>query len=272
MSSEGEKTKGALDIGGLVVERTPPLLTVTIDRPPANAIDADTSRSMSRIFLEFRDDPAYRVSILTGTGAKFFSAGWDLKSAASGEEFESDFGEGGFGGFPELPGLAKPVICAVNGLAVGGAFEMVLAAHLVVAAEHAEFFLPEVGLGLIPDAGTIRLPHLLPRPLAIELLVTPRRLSAEEAKSWGLVNRVVPGGDLMASALALAAEVISAAPLAISAVLDLMNRSAGMSVEAGLRLLRSGTVDSYEAMLASQDAREGPAAFAESRSPRWEGR
>ena len=112
MGSEREKPQEALDIGGLVVERTPPFLIVTIDRPPANAIDAQTSQTMSQIFSEFRDDPTYRVAILTGNGGKFFSAGWDLKSAASGEEFESDFGEGGFGGFPELAGLSKPVICA----------------------------------------------------------------------------------------------------------------------------------------------------------------
>jgi len=247
-------------------------LIVTIDRPPANAIAADTSRSMSRIFSEFRDDPVYRVAILTGSGPKFFSAGWDLKSAASGEEFEADFGEGGFGGFPDLPGLTKPVICAVNGLAVGGAFEMVLAAHLVVAAEHAEFFLPEAKLGFIPDAGSIRLPKLLPRPLAIELLITGRRLSAQEAKSWGLVNRVVPGSDLMAAARALAGEVTSAAPLAVSAILDLVDGTAGMSVEAGLRLMRSGTIGSYQAMLTSEDAREGPAAFVEQRPAKWTGR
>lgn len=257
---------------GLLVERTPPVLIVTIDRPPANAIDADTSRSMARIFSEFRDDPAYRVAVLTGAGAKFFSAGWDLKSAASGEEFEADFGVGGFGGFPELPGLTKPVICAVNGLAVGGAFEMVLAAHLVVAAEHAQFFLPEAGLGFIPDAGSVRLPRLLPRPLAVELLITGRRLSAGEAQTWGLVNRVVPGGDLMTAARALAGEVISAAPLAISAILDLIDGTAGMSVESGLRLMRSGAFESYEAMLASEDAREGPAAFVEERPPKWKGR
>lgn len=256
---------------GLLVERTPPLLIVTIERPPANAIDADTSRSMSRVFSEFRDDPAYRVAILTGAGPRFFSAGWDLKAAASGEEFEADFGEGGFGGFPELVGLTKPVICAVNGLAVGGAFEMVLAAHLVVAAEHAEFFLPEAGLGFIPDVGSIRLPHLLPRPLAIELLITGRRLSANEAKNWGLVNRVVAGSDLMASARALAGKVMSAAPLAIEAILDLVDRTSGMSVDAGLRLMRSGTVETYEAMLASEDATEGAAAFAEHRPPHWRG-
>ena len=257
---------------GLLVERTPPLLTVTIDRPPANAIDAETSRSMSRIFSEFRDDPAYRAAILTGTGTKFFSAGWDLKSAASGEEFEADFGLGGFGGFPELFGLTKPVICAVNGLAVGGAFEMVLAAHLVVAAEHAQFFLPEARLGFIPDAGSVRLPQLLPRPLAVELLITGRRLSAGEAQTWGLVNRVVAAGDLMTAAQALAGEVISAAPLAVSAILDLIDRTAGMSVESGLQLMRSGTFESYETMVGSEDAREGPAAFVEQRSPKWKGR
>ena len=126
---------------------------------------------MSRIFSEFRDDPAYRVADPDRHRGAVLHAPAGIWSAAAGEEFEADFGVGGFGGFPELPGLTKPVICAVNGLAVGGAFEMVLAAHLVVAAEHAQFFLPEAGLGFIPDADSIRLPRLLPRPLAIELLI-----------------------------------------------------------------------------------------------------
>ena len=135
-----------------------PVLEVTLDRPKANAIDAATSRELSRVFSEFRDDPELRVAILTGAGDRFFCAGWDLNAAAEGEEFEADYGEGGFGGFGELPGLRKPVIAAVNGMAVGGGFEIVLAADLVVAAEHARFWLPEASLGIVPDTGSVRLP------------------------------------------------------------------------------------------------------------------
>ena len=128
-------------------------LEVTLDRPKANTIDAATSRKLGAVFSGFRDDPDLRVAIFTGAGERFFSAGWDLAAGAEGEDYESDFGPGGFGGFAELPGLDKPVIAAVNGMAVGGGFELVMAADLVVAAEHATFFLPEASIGLIPDAG-----------------------------------------------------------------------------------------------------------------------
>ena len=114
----------------VVVERNGPVLEVTIDRPKANAIDAATSQEMGAAFEEFRDDPALRVAILTGAGDRFFSAGWDLKAAAEGEDYESDYGPGGFGGFPELPNLNKPVIAAVNGLAAGGGFELVSGSRL----------------------------------------------------------------------------------------------------------------------------------------------
>ena len=256
----------------LLVDRSPPILTVTVNRGKANAIDAATSREMANVFIEFRDDPGYRVAIVTGAGEKFFSAGWDLAGAAAGEEFDSDFGSGGFGGYPELSGLHKPVICAVNGLAVGGAFEMVLAAHLVVAAEHAEFFLPEARLGFIPDLGSILLPRLLPRQLANELLLGVRRLSAAEALSFGLVNRVVPGPEVMAGALTMASEVIAAAPLAVAAILELAERTWSLSVADGYRLMRSGEVEAYQEMLASSDSKEGPRAFTEKRPPRWEER
>ena len=165
-----------------------PVLEVVIDRPKANAIDAATSRELSRVFAAFRDDPDLRVAILTGAGDRFFSAGWDLNAAAEGEDYEADYGEGGFGGFGELPGLLKPVIAAVNGMAVGGGFEIVLAADLVVATDHARFWLPEASLGLMPDSGSVRLPRMLPPAVANEVLYAGRRLNAADALRWGLVN------------------------------------------------------------------------------------
>lgn len=256
----------------LRVERDGPVLTVRLARGKANAIDAATSRQMSRVFEEFRDDDALRAAILTGAGDRFFSAGWDLTAAAGGEAYESDYGPGGFGGFGELPGLTKPVILAVNGMAAGGGFEMVLAADLVVAAEHAQFLLPEVTHGIIPDVGSVRLPKLLPRALATEVLLCGRRLSAQEALHHGIVNRVVPADRVMPEARELAESVAAAAPLAVAAVLDVLRLTDGMSAEAGLALLRSGGVETYERMLASEDAQEGPRAFAEKRRPTWSGR
>lgn len=256
----------------LRTERRGAVLEVTLDRPKANAIDAATSRAMGEIFARFRDDPALRVTILTGAGGKFFSAGWDLGAAAGGEAFESDYGAGGFGGFPELPGLDKPVIVAVNGMAVGGGFEIALAADMIVAADHAQFFLPEAQLGVIPDAGTIRLPKLLPRAIAAEMLLTGRRMTAEEAACRGLVNAVVPADRLMETARDLAGRVVASAPLSVAAVKDLMRRTEAMSVEDGLALMRGGGVESYRRALDSEDAKEGPRAFAEKRRPEWKGR
>ena len=245
-----------------------PVLEVTIDRPKANAIDAATSREMSRLFAAFRDDPDLRVAIVTGAGDRFFSAGWDLNAAAEGEEFEADYGEGGFGGFGELPGLLKPVIAAVNGMAVGGGFEIVLAADLVVAADHARFWLPEASLGLVPDSGSVRLPRMLPPAVANEVLYAGRRLDAADALRWGLVNSVVAAADLMGEARALAARVVEAAPLSVAAIAEIRD----LPLAEAFERLRSGELAAYEAMLASADASEGPTAFAEGRAPRWQGR
>lgn len=253
-------------------KRNGAILEITLDRPKANAIDATTSRLLSAAFESFRDDSELRVAVLTGAGERFFCAGWDLGAAAAGEEFESDYGAGGFGGFGELADLTKPVIVAVNGMAVGGGFEIVMAADMVVAADHAEFFLPETGIGIIPDVGAIRLPRLLPRQLATEILIAGRRVTAAEALEWGLVNRVVPGADMMAAAREMAQRVVDAAPLAVAAVLDLMKRTRHLSVEEGFTLMRSGDVAIYESMLASEDAKEGPLSFVEKRPPRWSGR
>ena len=139
------------------------MLEVTLDRPKANAIDAATSRKLAEVLLSFRDDPDLCVAIVTGAGDRFFSAGWDLKAAAGGEAADADHGPGGFAGLTELFDLDKPVIAAVNGLAVGGGFELALACDLIVAAEHAKFFLPEVNLGMIRTPAASSASHVASR-------------------------------------------------------------------------------------------------------------
>lgn len=172
-------------------------LIITLDRPPANAIDSATSRVMGDIFASFRDDPTLRVAIITGGGDRFFCAGWDLKAAAGGEVVDSDYGVGGFGGLQELPGLNKPVIAAVNGMAVGGGFELALSADLIVAAEHAQFSTPEINVGVLADAATIKLPRRVPYHVAMHILLTGRWMEVDEAKDWGLVNEIVPAERLL---------------------------------------------------------------------------
>jgi len=249
----------------------PPVLEVVIDRPKANAIDAATSRLMGEAFQAFRDNPDFRVAILTGAGDRFFSAGWDLTAAAEGESYEADWGAGGFGGFTELEGLNKPVICAVNGIAAGGGFEIVLAADLVVAAETAQFLLPEALLGFPPDTGVVRLPRQIPPAIAKEMLLTGRRMGAEEAARWGLVNQVVPASELMEASRLLARRICEAAPLATEAILEMIRATFHMGVAEAMAHIRSGEVASYRAALDSPDAVEGSRAFAEKRPPRWTG-
>ena len=246
------------------------ILEVTINRPKANAIDAATSRELSSIFESFMTDPKMRVAILTGSGAKFFSAGWDLVAAGEGEAFESDYGVGGFGGICELKFRPKPIIAAVNGMAVGGGFEMTLAADLIVAADHAIFFLPEATLGLIADNATIRLPRVLPPNVAREMLISGRRMSAPEAQNWGIVNQVTPSDELMPAARQLAEKICLSAPLSVAAVLDLMRKLETVSLQDAMQVLRENPT--YRSAIDSQDANEGTKAFAEKRAPKWQGR
>ena len=154
------------------VRRRGAVLEITLDRPKVNAIDDDLSRMISEAVVTLRDDPELRVGIVTATGERMFSAGWDLKAVDRGdtkldEWWEADVGlPGGFAGLTELWDLNKPVLAAVNGLAIGGGFELVLACDLVIAADHVEFALPEMPLGIVPDAGAIqRLPRRLPLSL-----------------------------------------------------------------------------------------------------------
>ena len=249
------------------------VLVVTLDRPKANAVDVATSRALYEAFDRLRRDPRLRAGILTGAGDRFFCAGWDLKAAAAGEAIEADHGPGGFAGITEFFDIGKPVIAAVNGLALGGGFELALAADLVVAADHAEFALTEVTLGLVADAGgLLRLPARLPRPIAVEFLLTGRRLTVAEAARWGLVNRVVPAAELMPAARELAGAICASAPLAVAAVLEILRETEATSVRTGYSILRGGALPAYRAMLDSRDAREGARAFADRRKPRWEGR
>ena len=247
------------------------VLTITLDRPKANAIDVTTSLALHAAFVRLQQEPALRVAIITGTG-RFFSAGWDLSAAVAGEAIDADHGPGGFAGLTEFFTLDKPVIAAVNGLAIGGGFELALAADLMVAADTAEFALPEAKLGMMADSGgVLRLPKRLPRAIAAELLLTGRRMGAAEAQSWGLVNRVVPLADLAAASQALARELVVAAPLALAAVKQVLRATEAVPVEDGYRVLRSGVLPAYRAMLTSADAQEGPQAFAEKRQPLWRG-
>jgi len=254
------------------VEASGGVLEITLDRPPANAIDAATSRALYEAFARLEEDPDLRVGIVTAAGGRFFSAGWDLKAAAAGEAAEADHGAGGFAGLTELHGRAKPVIAAVNGIAAGGGFELALAADLIVAAEHADFRLPETGLGIIPDSGGVLwLPRRLPRPLAVELLLTGRPMTTAEACDRGLINQAVPADQLMPATRELAARIIRSAPLAVAAVLEVLDATEAGSVADGFAALRSGGLPRYAAMLASEDAAEGPAAFAARRAPNWKG-
>jgi crotonobetainyl-CoA hydratase len=252
------------------VVRNGEILEVTINRPKANAIDAATSREMSAAFESFMKDSQLRVAILTGAGTRFFSAGWDLTAASEGEAFESDYGVGGFGGICELKYRPKPVIVAVNGMAVGGGFEIALAADLIVAAEHAEFFLPEANLGLIADNATIRLPKIVPPNIAREMLISGRRMSATEAQSWGIVNQVTSTENLMTAARELATKICAAAPLSVAAVLELVRDLEDVSTDDAMPILRSN--ETYQAAINSQDAKEGADAYAEKRSPKWQGK
>jgi crotonobetainyl-CoA hydratase len=256
------------------------VLEVTLDRPPANAITPAVGRELREALLYLQEDPNLRVAILTGTGDRIFCAGWDLKEVA----LETDPGlandavmnePGGFGGITEMWERRKPLIAAINGVAVGGGFEIALAADILIAVEHAEFFLPEMERGFVPDAGAIqRLPRLIPYNVAMEMMLTGRRLTASEAVHWGLVHAVVAPAELMPAARAIAEKVAKGAPLAVEALLEIVPEIHPLPIQEAFARTKRGQskLPCYERMLNSEDFLEGPRAFTEKREPVWKGR
>ena len=262
------------------VETYDHIVEITIDRPPANAINPGVSQAIYEALSRLQNEDDLRVGIITGAGERIFSAGWDLKEIANFDNNEDAVNSaidcpGGFAGITEFWGLKKPVISAINGMAVGGGFEIALATDLVIAADHAEFFLPEMQRGFLPDVGAIQiLPRKLPYNVAMELLYTGRRMSAQEAAQWGLVCRVCPASELMSQARALAHEVAQGAPLALQALKEVVPAIHNLPLPQAFAATKPGNTELpvYQKMLMSEDFMEGPRAFAEKRAPRWKGK
>ena len=246
------------------------ILEITLDRPKANAIDLATSRRLNDIFTSFRDDPALRIAIITGAGDRFFSPGWDLKAAAAGEASDADWGVGGFGGLNYPRNMNKPIIAAVNGIACGGGFEIFLGADIIVMEEHARFALPEINVGVLADAGSIKLRRRIPYHVAVEFLLTGRWMDAAEAKHWGLANHVVPKGEGLQKAREIARQLAQGPPLLFPAIKQLLRHTEMIPEHEAFELHDS--LDAVQRVIRSEDLKEGATAFAEKRKPRWTGR
>ncbi len=252
----------------VVRERHGNVELVRLNRERArNAIDGPTTRALGAIFDELTEDPGVWAVVLTGTGDRAFCAGMDLKAFASGEVGDILSAEGGFAGIASRR-FPKPLIAAVNGVALAGGFEIVLACDLVIAADHALFGIPEVKRGLAAaGGGLIRLAKRLPQAVALELALTGESIDAQRALSYGLVNRVVPAEVLISEALALANAICANAPLAVRTSKELMKRSLDLTEDEAWQLNAELTAPVFT----SNDALEGAVAFAEKRPPVWTG-
>jgi enoyl-CoA hydratase/carnithine racemase len=246
------------------------VLTITLNRPQVlNAMTPEAHFELDAAFDAFRDDAALQVAIITGAGEKAFCVGTDLKALSETNDHRKP--STGFAGITSRFDLFKPVIAAVNGMCFGGGAEIVAACDLAVAADHAQFALlePRVGLAALGGGALQRLARQMPMKDAMKLILTGARIDALEAKRISLVNDVVPRAELMQAARALAQTILLNAPLAVQASKQVMLQSLN---DANLQRSMGRSYEAAERMLASQDAVEGPLAFAQKRQPVWTGR
>ncbi|MET7771394.1 crotonase/enoyl-CoA hydratase family protein [Nocardia sp. NPDC005366] len=249
----------------ILVERRDAITVLTVNRPEArNAIDLATAQAIHAAVDDFESDDSARVLVLTGAGGTF-SAGMDLVAASKGEMPITERGPLGIAARPPV----KPMISAVEGFALAGGFELALSGDLIVAANDAQFGIPEVKRGLVAaGGGVLRLTQRLPRPIAAELALTGGRISATRLYDLGLVNRVTEPGGALDVALELAAEIVAAAPLSVTASKRIIDESPDWSVAEGFA--KQGEI--ALPVLFSKDAAEGALAFAQKREPQWQGR
>lgn len=255
------------------VEQRGHVLLVTIDRPAArNAVDPDVATRLADALDRAEADRDVRCVVLTGAGDRSFCAGADLKALGRGERPLAPGREHyGFGGMVTHP-TSTPVVCAVNGTALGGGTELLLASDVAVAARSASFGLPEVKRGLIAAAGgAFRLPEQLPRKVAMQLVLTGEPMTAADALRWGLVNEVVPDDQLLDAGLALADRIAANAPLAVQASKRLARGLVDGEIPAETATWERNQVE-MATLTASDDTREGILAFIEKRAPVWSGR
>ena len=253
------------------VERDGALTLITLNRPEVmNAIHAPASEELSAVFDDFQNDPEQWVAIVTGAGDRAFSAGNDLKYQASGGKMS--WPKSGFAGLTNRFDLEKPLIAAVNGIAMGGGFEIALACDIIIASEGAIFALPEPRVGLAALAGGLhRLPREIGTKQALGMILTGRRVSAAEGKSLGFVNEVVAPAQLMATAKAWAKQILELSPMSVRASKQAVIRGlAEPSVQAAVENQRN--YPAIAAMFRSEDFIEGPQAFAQKRPPQWKGK
>ncbi|HSZ12371.1 MAG TPA: enoyl-CoA hydratase-related protein [Rhizomicrobium sp.] len=253
------------------VEREGPLTIITLNRPEVmNSLHPPATDELTGVFDRFAADPEQWVAIVTGAGEKAFSAGNDLKYTA--QHGPVVLGPMGFAGLTSRTDLDKPIIAAVNGLAMGGGFEIALACDIIITAETAIFALPEPRVGLAALAGGLhRLPREIGTKQALGMILTGRRVSAAEGKALGFVNDVVPAADVMATAKKWAAQILELSPMSVRASKQAVYRSlTETSVEEGLK--NQYSYPAMQAMFRSDDLREGPMAFAQKRPPQWKGK
>lgn len=253
------------------VERDGHLTIITLNRPDVmNAIHPPTSFELAEVFDEFAVDPEQWVGIVTGAGDRAFSAGNDLKYQAAGGKMSSP--PSGFAGLTSRFDLDKPLIAAVNGIAMGGGFEIALACDIIVASDKAVFALPEPRVGLAALAGGLhRLPRTIGEKRALGMILTGRRVTPQEGKELGFVNEVVPAGELMTAARKWAAQILELSPMSVRASKQAVTRGlAEPSVQAGMKAQIG--YPAVAAMFKSEDFVEGPMAFAMKRAPAWKGK